>query len=135
VECPVLASPLLTDAQKLVYVWLCSYRNKDSKRCHPATDRIVAESGFSKNTIIVARNRLEELGVIRINRGGGSGYASEYYFVLKDGTKEEIEQVLSVLSGSKRVSPAGQKGYRQQYPNRIRNRIRTMQGVLALQIP
>jgi hypothetical protein len=101
IEQAILETKQLSAMEKLFYIILKSFRNRQSKLCFPSMRRVMERCGISKDTAYLCRKKLQKLGIIDYSTERGRKHRNHYRFIFEDGGKQEIERVLSVLSQEK----------------------------------
>lgn len=69
---------------KLVYIVLCRFSNRDTSSAHPSISKIAKMCGCSDNTVRESLKRLEKMGLIKIQeRKTGATQQSNLYILLE----------------------------------------------------
>lgn len=55
-----------------VYLSLCRFANNESQKCFPSMDLIADQNGITRRTVITAIQRLEEWGIVNVERSRGA---------------------------------------------------------------
>jgi hypothetical protein len=97
IETAIIKSPILTKEDKLFYIALKSFRNRQSKRCFPSMARVIKLAGISRPTAYRCRMVLKKLGIIRWKSERGRKHSCHYDFILEDGNSTEISIALDNL--------------------------------------
>lgn len=94
----------------VVYLSLCRFANNSTQQCFPSMETIAEQNGVHRATVIRALKKLEEWGIIKIERSkkdDGTQANNVYTLLSKKGWKDKPSS--TVQHGENRVAPSSNK--------------------------
>ena len=109
---------LLNWNEKVIYIILLMYAEKDSKQCFPSISKLCNISGKAKNTVLKAINGLEEKKILkkekRVTKKGQTSNLYTLYdidTIWKSENVEELKEVIDKVEEKRMIEALMAKGY------------------------
>ena len=97
IENAIIDSPNLSNKDKIFYVTLKRFRNRQSRLCFPSMRKVAQRAGISIRTAYSCRKKLKKIGLVYWTNERGRNHSCHYRFMLEEGGIKDIARLIKDL--------------------------------------